>query len=495
MILSKYENFILENKLYDLILEENVCYMDRFTNILSGMKSQIAKDLIELIGKDLDITTNYIDITDKDDMVSFYTPSKTKTKIKYRIINNGNTYSTFSELFKFAGLDISSVPLLPNGTIGEVIKIFTREDYDRIPSGISIAYFKSDSGEISFISIQGLEEIPIGKKQESRVGRIATKLLQSIGRKIQSKELEDFVNEFKSRIEILKNKMNLFKLVEGDEIAYWYLESNYDKTKQGTLHTSCMRYDKCQKYLNIYTKNTDVCKLLIFRSESNDSLITGRALVWTLSDKSTFMDRIYYSKDSDVDIFIEYAIKNGWHYKSSQNSSEITSIKLGTEVIKKELTVSIKYSTFDHYPYMDTLKYIDENGCLLSNDSSINHNMYLESTEGGRPGEDCDSCGGSQEVDCYECSGDGEFECDECGGSGEVDCPNCRGMEDIECGDCEGNGKVDGEECSACEGSGRIDCEDCDGDGEVECEECSGNGEHECNNCYGNGRVTCPDCD
>lgn len=495
MMISKYDNFILENKLYNLILEANVCYMDRFTTILLGMKSQIAKDLIGLIDRNLDITSNYIDITDKDDMVSFYTTSK--TNIKYKIINNGNTYSSFSDLFKFTGLDVEEMPILQNGTIGEVVKVLTRETFNRIPQGVKIAYFKSDSGESSFIAMNGLAEIHIGKKQESRIGRIATKLLQSVGRKIQSKELEDFVNEFKSRIEILKNKMNLFRLVEGDEIAYWYLESNYDRTKQGTLHTSCMRYDKCQKYLNIYTKNKEVCKLLIFRSEINDSLITGRALVWTLSDKSTFMDRVYYSKDSDVDIFIEYAIKNGWHYKSAQNSSELTDIKLGTDVIKKQLTVSINHSTFEHYPYMDTLKYLNEHECTLSNTcgGKIGQHLYLESTEGGRPGEDCEVCGGSQEVDCYECNGDGEFECEECGGSGQVDCHGCSGMGDMECSTCDGNGKVDGEECSSCKGSGRIDCEDCNGDGEVECEECSGNGEHGCNNCSGSGRVNCPECD
>ena len=47
-------------------------------------------------------------------------------------------------------------------------------------------------------------------------------------------------------------------------------------------------------------------------AEKNPEKIVGRALLWTLEDGSKMMDMIYYIKDSDRQLFLQYGKENGW---------------------------------------------------------------------------------------------------------------------------------------------------------------------------------------
>ena len=496
MNLFRYNNFLLESQLTQLLLEAEVRYFQDFKEILHQMKSPVAQELLNLEDKDLKITTNYLNLGDKDDEVTFYAPNAKNTK--YQILDPGYTFTSYTDLFRAAGLEGDEYPSLPQFTTGEVKHIF-EPGLEPNSTSRRIAHFVSDNGKNCFINMNGLQPIPSGKPQKTSIGRVARRMLEVAGKKFTDKELEDFVNEFKFRISIKKDRTQLFELVGGELIKFWYHHTRYDYKKEGTLHGSCMRYNKCQNYFGIYTENPKVCKLLILKSPDNPELIIGRALVWTLDNDEVFMDRIYYSYESDVNLFKDYAIKNGWCYKQRQESSIHTTIEWTPEKVRKgDLTVKLEHSYFDDYPYMDTLKYLNERADTISN-NDYRSDLTLESTEGGR-GDRCENCNGSGRVSCYECDGDGRVDCGRCDGDGEVDCNDCDGSGTISCSRCDGEGQIEGDEegemkeCPDCNGNGQIDCEECDGNGKIECSRCDGDGRVDCPVCDGDCDVDCPDC-
>ena len=227
-----------------------------------------------------------------------------------------------------------------------------------------------------------------------------------------------------------------------------------------------MKYERCQKYLDIYCVNTNVCSLLILKDINDKSKIIGRALIWETSI-GKFMDRIYYIKDSDINLFTKYAKDNNMHFKTSPNYNK-----------EQKITIQLENFNFKYYPYMDTFKYLNLNGEL----SIIINNRYeefyiLEETFGGHVsslGGNCPECLGSEEIECYECDGDGRVDCQDCGGSGVGD---------------------DGESCEECDGSGRIGCEECGGRGKNDCDDCDGTGKIDCPDCGSDGSIECPDCE
>jgi hypothetical protein len=256
-------------------------------------------------------------------------------------------------------------------------------------------------------------------------------------------------------------------LVKGEDIRYWYYEEKYDGYG-GSLNGSCMKHKKCQHYFGIYVENPEVCQLLILKSHVDDKII-GRALVWKLRDGDTFMDRIYTSNDSDVELFKKYAQEKGWMYKSWQDFNEGTSIVLPNGEVKHlTLNVDLKNSYFDSYPYMDTLKYLNTTHNTLTNNAYNNFTNKLEDTNGGV----CEVCNGSRTMDCPDCGGTGDFTCADCNGSGE-----------LSCGYCDGEGvDKEGNECKECKGRGEENCNNCN------------NGYIECEMCHGNCTVDCPEC-
>ena len=75
-----------------------------------------------------------------------------------------------------------------------------------------------------------------------------------------------------------------------------------------------MRYTECQKYLDIYV---DHCKMLVLLNKNTDK-ISGRAIIWEIDGK-TLMDRVYYTEDHMLDIFINYAKEHKWYYRESNS--------------------------------------------------------------------------------------------------------------------------------------------------------------------------------
>ena len=71
-----------------------------------------------------------------------------------------------------------------------------------------------------------------------------------------------------------------------------------------------MKYERCNKYLDLYIDNPQKIKLLVLFGQDSSKII-GRALLWYLdSHNHMMMDRIYTTHDSDVNLFKRYGYKN-----------------------------------------------------------------------------------------------------------------------------------------------------------------------------------------
>lgn len=243
----------------------------------------------------------------------------------------------------------------------------------------------------------------------------------------------------------MNDKFSYFEEVKGEAIGHWYNYRNY-LTRSGTIGNSCMS-NVPESYFDIYMSNTDICSLVILKSQESEDKIVGRALLWTLQDGKKFMDRIYTIKESDIQLFRDWAKENGWYYKTYNGSSASNNaIAPDGSNVQLDLTVNIRPGKYENYPYLDTLKYWDSNGTLST--KSTKSTYTLESTEGDA--YRCEYCNGTGRRTCYECDGDGDWECSR----------------------CDGSGKYQDEECPRCDGEGRITCSDCDGSGNIDCYEC-----------------------
>ncbi len=503
MKINNYIDFISESNI-SIILEANINFSDRFVSILSKIKSPIAKQLSDLVGKEVDVNTNYIDLTDKDDTVAF-TPDNRAKEIKYTYIGSlgDHIYDGLSrKAIQEGKLGIKKSKVPNSGQSGSARKISLNEIEDlykaegywnkRYEDGLFVMVFKfiEDGEEYEvLINSNGLKsDIANLPKSEIKIGRFTKRILDKSGIKVSDKEIEEFVNQFRSRIEIEKDVFRLFEIVKGEDIRRWYHEDRYVSEAGGTLNGSCMKYPKCQKFFSIYVENPEQVSMIILKNEPGsievidentgetkivveETKIRGRAILWKDIKGRTFMDRVYFTKESDVELFKQYAIINGWLYKEKQENSESTTILLNGEAIEGKIIVKLDKNNFDYYPYMDTMKYYSHNG-TISNSSTVGYDFYLEDTNGGNG--TCDCCGGSGSFPCEECdNGRVGCDCDE----GKVDCPDCDGSgkepdddgEPINCRECDGTGKVD---CSECEGSGYFDCDRCD-HGMVDCYECN----------------------
>ena len=507
MKIHDYNNYISESKL-ELLLETNIQYLPRFIEVLNQIPSTVSSKLLHIFGKEVDINTTYVDISpDKDDVVTFVPDSKLKGLRV--IVTNGQKSRV--ELTQRAQENKTypinnhiRVPL--NRTIGEIVKILTVDELNKISKNYSwgeryadgryVAHFRWNDRRHGICEIlidrDGLiDDVSEVQKSEIRIGRFVRRVIDASGQSVTDKEIEDFVNRFKAALAIRKNAFDRFRIVNGEQIRKYYLADFYDSKGGGSLHGSCMRYSKCQPFFDIYVKNPDFISMVLLMAKSGEDKISGRAILWKDNKDRLFMDRIYTCNPADEALFKEYAIREGFYYKNLQNNQANMELMFNDKREENNLVV-VKLNEYDYntYPYMDTLKfYIPETGIISNKEGS---EYRLESTRGGNGS--CERCDGTGRVNCGDCDGSGRQECGSCDGEGMVSCDTCGGRGSKKCQTCGGKG-VDSEsnKCPNCNGNGVIICPDCE-DGRVECGDCDGSGNVSCYDCDGRGWYDCPDC-
>jgi hypothetical protein len=330
--LLKYFDFILESSnsgriVYSSEFRVLLKMVSDKTSISSSNSLNIAKLLLDIENKSED-TYTLIDLTDKNDVISMISISRIN-----RSIETDHDISSF----------ISSIPQ------------DLRTNYI-----ISNAYNKGTANWI--------DKLWSNQRTDVKIGRYAKRVLTSIANQtitIKDSDIEIFVNLYKSSFDYSKGLKDKFEIVSGNDIKKYYLEDIYE-SGGGSLNNSCMRYKKCQDYFDIYTKNPEVCQLLILKNE-RDRLI-GRSIIWKLIDKKIYMDRVYTTNDSDINIFKNYAKEKGW---------------VSYYDIKGIINVQLKKEEYVKFPYMDTFCSFNKETFILVNDEIRESDWYfLQNTDG-----------------------------------------------------------------------------------------------------------------
>lgn len=297
-------------------------FSERFINILKSIDSKISKELLDLLKSDIKFQFSYVDLSD----------------------------------------DIDFVSVLPSNRLGRIPGI-SEEDIEN-PSNNSPVW---------------------GEKfrQLFRIGVFVNRLLPKYA---GTKDLENFVNHFKSKLDVENYEL---RIVRGEEIRKWYHVDNYYNANPGMeeapedgsldirspLMKSCLKQPEKQSFFDIYCKNPEQIGMLIMLNK--DKKLVARAVLWfdcfiarnpENPPKGVLMDRIYYTQESDVKIFIDYAKEHNWWYKPSQAKEIFSYVVDGVEESRPITTRLKNHGMFAYYPYLDTMcYYTPDTGRLSSN--------------------------------------------------------------------------------------------------------------------------------
>lgn len=377
MITTKYTEYLLEKKIYTLILESKIVFSSKFSNILDdirvsedGIYYNMAQSLIKNCDKEVNINDNYIDVADNPAMIKFTPDDKVdQSNMLYRLNSEiallPNTHNIIKQL-GFTNCINSEPDFNLNWIISEGGK--TLYEYPNLMFYVVEELGNPKNRICVYCNSESKVLLPSGvnsnKTTEVRFGRFLNRFFAAIGVKYTQQDIEGFVNLYQSILTFKRNANDHFKIVKGEMIRHWYDEFNYENEK-GQLGNSCMRYEKCREYLDIYCENTDVCQLLILTTDKKTLL--GRALLWTTTDGVKFMDRIYTNKDSYTPMFRKWGTENGYVFDA------------------EKFKVKVKYANYTYLPYMDTFSYYQPTeGLLLSYyPSNDGKTLYgLENTDG-----------------------------------------------------------------------------------------------------------------
>jgi hypothetical protein len=268
-------------------------------------------------------------------------------------------------------------------------------------------YFKAgtESDKLSFIQQNrvkdGVDPYTMAGRSDLKVGRAIKYIAKDLyDITINDKQIEDFVNAYKA---IPNEGESNFQFYIGDDIKNGYNTDNY-YSRWGSLGGSCMNDEF--SYLKIYRRNEKKVRLLVLLDD--DGSICGRALVWKLDkspcDAEYFMDRVYTSRDFEVNKFIQYAEDNGFMYKQRMTCGDSEAVKFrykGKDLIG-EIRVKID-GKHNKYPYMDTLFCLNKEKDEISNIPSWK-SYRLWDTDGDH--DRCYDCSGKSKNKnmCYGCS-------------------------------------------------------------------------------------------
>ena len=327
MKLFRYTEWITESKL-ELLLEANMDFSEEFIATVAKVKSPLSEKILKLYKNDVDVDANYIELSDKENFLLFKSDKRVESTCIIEQPNyiyreeSKDLFPEHKNFFKkkdFASLLIYDKLKDISGRIVSEIKSDDERISDKLKRDIRRGRtfyhikFNYDGNEYDAIVHEfGIKKGPkYVKSQEIRVGSFVQTLLRKAGEKFTPQELEDFVIKFNN--EVKTKKENLFKnfeIVKGDDIKKYYLEDNYESGNH-TLGGSCMRYSRCQPYLNIYSKNPEQVSLVILRSDEDPEKIKGRALLWNAYyltsnqddyNGKLFMDRIYTNNSKDEEL-------------------------------------------------------------------------------------------------------------------------------------------------------------------------------------------------
>jgi len=428
-MVNRYFEFVDERIFESLILESKFEFSDKFRKILGMMPkdNEIKNYLLGMKGVDINLVQNYIDVSDNKDEVTFIQDRRAQQLIKdnptvWKTNSSlpGSKFLTFNKndggeyknkkIFDALGFEpmepISENHPVPGpNVVGKVLS----EHISTLSGKTYVLFAWNDNGTDKFICLnkEALNQhsetermIYSSGRNPIRIGRLVNSIMSAAKQPVTPKQVEDFTNAYKSAWDMMNDAFLKFDIVSGYDIAKWYHEDTYE-SDDSTLGGSCMRYDYCSEFFGIYTENSDVVKLVILYSDKDGNVkdgkfvgkyIKGRALLWKTNQGDMFMDRIYTNNDSDVELFKQFAEKNGWWYKKVQNSNNRFTAQRGSSLKDPTYTVDLQWADHEYYPYVDTLSYMklnqlslgDTSGIISNDQDTITAGYDLRDTEGDR---------------------------------------------------------------------------------------------------------------
>ena len=326
--ICNYSEFLLNES----ILNESTLYMsDRFKKMISSMPSMMSNMILNKELTDIKDDITFVDLYDDD-----------YGKLKFTRIRNINKLLDENDL---GSLDVDN---LPEDIYPSLIKKFSEENSDKF--------------------------------NEIGLGKFIRKIL---GENITDRDIEIYTDRVKSYHKKKENKY-VFKLVEFSDESGWqrYFNSSFMKVNS-EIHKSCMNDNL--RLLQLYSRLN--AKLLTLTNDTNN-LILGRAIIWDVSDNDEldfdfFMDKIYIGASWVTQFFKNYAIKNKWAYKETQDYFNKKGVVFNGETKDVEMVVKCDVKGISKFPYMDTFTYLIEDEYLSNFDKKgIKNTKVLSQTDG-----------------------------------------------------------------------------------------------------------------
>ncbi len=396
MNILRYGEYITEKAAFEMLLESKAVFSAKLINLLNRMKgNKVAKSILSFQSKDVDgLAQNYVDVTDSKEDFTFTPDRKVQQLIAgrpevYKVINSGR-YLTHSDrnnkIFERLGYDKTGRANWAPDT-GTLLKILaetqsvTGNTYCMVEEVLEEGSGEPRIGVINKAAMEidsdELKAIWKTSRNPVKVGRFARAFLTAAKVEFTDRDIEEFVNQYKATFDFAQNALAQFDIVKGKDIIHWYWVDQY-QSGGGTLNNSCMA-EADSDWLAIYAKNKQVSLVVLYDDNGtvNDGKYTstkikGRAILWECSvngQDGMFLDRIYTSHDSDVELFKQYAEKNGWWYKKSQTMSPDEKLTNGSQDLSRPKIVC-KVDDADPtgcYPYMDTMCFINTSDNLVGN--------------------------------------------------------------------------------------------------------------------------------
>jgi|LakMenE01Jun11ns_1017448.scaffolds.fasta_scaffold9958435_7 hypothetical protein len=232
------------------------------------------------------------------------------------------------------------------------------------------------------------------KRIMSTAGKVIKKLIPLIPDKMLERFVQLYTFQNKQCYECIDT--SIVCIVKGDDIKKYYLEdnySNYGKQSDGNnsdIFASCMRYESCQDYLDIYSLNEKQVSLAVILTDSER--VKSRCILWHPDSETTYYDRIY-AVNNEINMSMQNCLeKLGYINISNKNIIK--------PFISRDITIKLQYGQhdLDYYPYADTLCCLD--GHYISNRGEEN----LQETDGSLVNNEedsyyCDCCDSNHDSD------------------------------------------------------------------------------------------------
>jgi len=291
------------------------------------------------------------------------------TNFTYEFINESNKDVERKIKLFFSGRFFKILQIMESPVAVKLIDMYNSGSYAEV-TDIDMV---DDKGMVDYYTAskykKKYEEGVSIKKEVTKINRLVNKISE-IKNQFKPSDIEQFGNEFKAKLK----KENKMFVVYGNDIKKWYNGDLYYRGG-GSLSSSCMRSVN-SSYFDIYSENdkdngaySHIGMLILL--DDNDRL-RGRAIVWFNSIRPEpgriFMDRIYYTSESEITLFKDYARKHGWLYKHQQTYGNPVYVdpKDGNKH-GLALTFRLKQKNYRYYPYMDTMIfYTPETGRISS---------------------------------------------------------------------------------------------------------------------------------